>query len=124
MNAKRWSAIGVALGIFIFSLFFSNYFSYIVEKQEATESLSDNLLGFLGTTVLEESLLEAGDTSKRIVVLSVDGTILDGQTSGFTGDSVYDHDLFLQQLEQVLVDDTIKAIVLSVNTPEIGRAHV
>ncbi|AEB29836.1 putative signal peptide peptidase SppA [Carnobacterium sp. 17-4] len=120
MNAKRWSAIGVALGIFIFSLFFSNYFSYIVEEQEATESLSDNLLGFLGTTVLEESLLEAGDTSKRIVLLSVDGTILDGQTSGFTGDSVYDHDLFLQQLEQVLVDDTIKAIVLSVNTPGGG----
>ena len=120
MNAKRWSAIGVALGIFIFSLFFSNYFSYIVEEQEATESLSDNLLGFLGTTVLEESLLEAGDTSKRIVLLSVDGTILDGQTSGFTGDSVYDHDLFLQQLEQVLIDDTIKAIVLSVNTPGGG----
>lgn len=120
MNAKRWSAIGVALGIFIFSLFFSNYFSNIVEKQEATESLSDNLLGFLGTTVLEESLLEAGDTSKRIVLLSVDGTILDGQTSTLTGDSVYDHDLFLQQLEQVLIDDTIKAIVLSVNTPGGG----
>lgn len=120
MNAKRWSAIGIALGIFIFSVFFSNYFSYIVEKQETSESLSDNLLGFLGTAALEESLLEAGDASKRIVLLSVDGTILDGQTSGFTGDSVYDHDLFLQQLEQVLIDDTIKAIVLSVNTPGGG----
>lgn len=120
MNAKRWAAIGIALGIFIFSLFFSNYFSYIVNKQEASESINGNLLGLFGTSVLEESLLEAGDSSKRIVVLSVDGTILTGQTSSLTGDSGYNHELFLQQLEQVLVDDTIKAIVLSVNSPGGG----
>lgn len=120
MNAKRWSAIGLALGIFIFSLFFSNYFSYTADKQEATESLSDNLLGVFGTTELEESIIEAGDSSKRIVVLSVDGTILAGQTASFTGDSGYDHNGFLQQLEQVLVDDTIKGIILSVNSPGGG----
>lgn len=120
MNAKRWSAIGIALGVFIFSVFFSNYFSYIVQKQETTESVSDNLIGLLGTTALEESLLEAGDSSKRIVVLSVDGTILAGQSSGLTGDVGYDHEGFLQQLEQILVDDTIKGIVLSVNSPGGG----
>lgn len=120
MNAKRWSAIGVALSIFIFSLFFSNYFTYIVQEQETTESASDSLLGLLGTTTLEESLLKAGDSSKRIVVLSVEGTILAGQSSSLTGDTGYDHDGFLQQLEQVLVDDTIKGIVLSVNSPGGG----
>lgn len=120
MNAKRWSAIGIALGVFIFSVFFSNYFSYIVQKQETTESVSDNLIGLLGTTALEESLLEAGDSSKRIVVLSVDGTILAGQSSGLTGDVGYDHEGFLQQLEQILADDTIKGIVLSVNSPGGG----
>lgn len=120
MNAKRWSAIGIALGIFIFSLFFSNYFSYIVQEQEATESVSNDLIGLLGTTALEESLLEAGDSSKRIVVLSVDGTILTGQSTGLTGDAGYDHEGFLQQLEQILVDDTIKGIILSVNSPGGG----
>ncbi|WP_035052912.1 signal peptide peptidase SppA [Carnobacterium pleistocenium] len=120
MNAKRWSAIGVALGIFIFSLFFSNYFSYMVQKQETTESVSDSLMGLLGTTTLEENLVTAGDSSNRIAVLSVDGTILSGQTTSLTGDSAYDHAGFLQQLEQILVDDTIKGIILSVNSPGGG----
>ncbi|MEK6189492.1 MAG: signal peptide peptidase SppA [Carnobacterium alterfunditum] len=120
MNAKRWSAIGVALGIFIFSLFFSNYFSYMVQKQETTESVSDSFLSLLGTNTVEESLLKAGNSSKRIVVLSVDGTILAGQSASLTGDSGYDHDGFLQQLEQVLIDDTIKGIILSVDSPGGG----
>ncbi|MCM3512553.1 signal peptide peptidase SppA [Carnobacterium inhibens] len=120
MNAKRWSAIGIALGIFIFSFFFSNYFSYVAQKQETSESLSDSLVGLLGTEALEERVIEAGDSSNRIVVLTVDGTILAGQSSGLTGDITYSHDYFMQQLEQVLLDDTISGIVLSVNSPGGG----
>lgn len=120
MNAKRWSAIGIALSIFIFSLFFSNYFSYMIQKQETTESVSNRFFSLMGNNTVEENLLKAGNSSKRIVVLSVDGTILAGQSVGLTGDLGYDHDGFLQQLEQVLIDDTIKGIILSVNSPGGG----
>lgn len=117
MNMKRWIALGAAallLGVsiivniasFALSNNWSSNFEEMFEMPE-TEYL--------------ETVLEEGNLSKRIAVLTVDGVIQDnGGTNPLFGAVGYDHQFFMNQLEMIKEDDSIKAVVLQVNSPGGG----
>ena len=67
-----------------------------------------------------EEVKESGEMDKRIAYLKVDGTIQDVGSSTFWEPVSYDHQFFLDQLENILNDKTVEGIVLSVNTPGGG----
>lgn len=75
---------------------------------------------FLATQTFSEEVMESGDPMKRIAVLNVDGVIQDtGEAPSFMSEGYFHRD-FMKQLNQVKDDDSIKGIVLNVNTPGGG----
>lgn len=116
MNTKRWIALAVAAVLLVFSLglntimaifksdFFSNFDSVMAGK---------NLDVY-------ETIIEGEDQTKRIAYLKVDGTIQDVGSNTLWQSVSYDHQFFLNQLDNILADDTVQGIVLSVNTPGGG----
>lgn len=70
---------------------------------------------------LTENVQHEGSSSKRIAHLKLDGEITDESTGGgLFGGGGYDHELFLKQLDQVKKDDTVKGMLLTVNSPGGG----
>ena len=116
MNMKRWFAI---LGAFILLTvsIFVNTLSSVFSTDWAT--LMDEMASASGTEVYE-TVLEPGSGSNRIALLTVDGTIQNTGSAGLFATETYNHAFFMQQLEQVKADDSVSAIVLSVNTPGGG----
>ncbi|KIL53220.1 signal peptide protein [Jeotgalibacillus alimentarius] len=115
MNAKRWIALGIAAFLFVVS----------AGINFATAALSTNFdemfAGFETSGGLSEEIVEAGSATDRIAVIDLNGTIQDtGEAGGLLGAAGYNHTHFMNQLNQVKDDDTIKGIVLSVNTPGGG----
>jgi len=115
MNTKRWIALGAAVLLLVFSIgintiisifktdFFSNFDSIMATEPEVLETV-----------------VEPGDFDKRIALITVNGVIQDvGSGSPFSAVE-YDHQLMLTQLENILYDDSIQGIVLSVNSPGGG----
>lgn len=115
MNMKRWLALGAAVVLLVFSIglntvmalfktdFFSSFDSLMSTEQEVSEIV-----------------LEPGDFNKRIALLSVDGTIQDVGSSTPWTTVEYDHQNFLAQLEAILNDDSVQAVVLAVDSPGGG----
>ncbi|MCQ6513394.1 hypothetical protein NPN18_26915, partial [Vibrio parahaemolyticus] len=65
-----------------------------------------------------EEVIEDGDQFQKIVVLEVNGVIQDaGDTEALFTASGYDHRAFLRMIEQAKNDDTVKAIILRVDSP-------
>ena len=116
MNAKRWGALVIAGVLLVLSLglnavlatLTSDFFSD-VESVMAGNSLD-----------VYETVLEGDDFEKRIAHLTVDGTIQDVGSGTAWQQVAYDHQFFLEQLENVLNDETVQAVVLSVNSPGGG----
>ncbi|MCZ8536289.1 signal peptide peptidase SppA [Paenisporosarcina quisquiliarum] len=117
MNAKRWIALGAAALLFGLSIII-NIASFAFSNDWTSNF--ENMLA-VPESEYTESVLEAGDLSERIAVLTVDGVIQDtgGATSLF-GAAGYDHQFFMDQLEMIKEDDSIKAVVLQVNSPGGG----
>ncbi|PSL31067.1 protease-4 [Planomicrobium soli] len=117
MNTKRWIALvaaAVLLGISMvinsaFALFQSDMNSGLSDLMSPTDS------GYM------EYVIEEGSMDSRIAVLNVDGVIQDtGDASPLFGSSGYNHSFFMDQLEQVKQDTSVKAILLKVNSPGGG----
>lgn len=117
MNMKRWIALGAAALVLFISVAVSS--AYAIFQATLSTSFDDMLMAT--DTELSENIIESGDLNNRIVVLNVDGVIQDtGSASSFFGTAGYDHKLFMEQLEQIRNDDTIKGVVLKVNSPGGG----
>lgn len=117
MNAKRWIALGAAALLFGLSIVI-NIASFAFSNDWSSNF--ENMLEIPESDYME-NVLETGDMSKRIVVLTVDGVIQDtGSASSLFGTSGYDHQFFMDQLEMIKEDDSIKAVVLQVNSPGGG----
>lgn len=115
MNAKRWIALGVAAFLFVFSIGINTIFSIM-----KSNFFSDFNSMFNMESEMDENVIETGDFNKRIALLSVTGTIQDeGSSTPFTKVE-YDHQFVLSQLDSILNDDTIKGIILYVNSPGGG----
>lgn len=116
MNTKRWIALIAAAVLLVFSLGLNSIIALF--KADFFSSF-ENAFGETDTTVYELPL-EAGDFDSRIALLSVKGTILDTGSSSFWEKVEYDHQGFLSQLESIMNDETVKGVVLHVDSPGGG----
>ncbi|GLB58509.1 signal peptide peptidase SppA [Cytobacillus sp. NCCP-133] len=116
MNGKRWAALGIAAGLFVFSvvLNFVTAFAFTDIESSVTDLFA------VDETFVEE-VIEEGNAMEKIAVLDVNGVIQD------TGDAVslfaspgYNHKGFMENLDYVKDDDAVKAIVIRVNSPGGG----
>ncbi|KGX91334.1 signal peptide protein [Pontibacillus halophilus JSM 076056 = DSM 19796] len=73
-----------------------------------------------GNMASQEKIIEQGSANSRIARIEVDGAITSGQGTSPLGSVGYNHDKFLEKLEQIQEDDTIKGVLLYVNSPGGG----
>ena len=101
-NKKRWLAAGLALIVFLISAF-SDGSKDIKEKQEANfyDQARQRLMG------AEDEVLYGTNKAQRIMVVNVDGLIANDDSN----------DYIVEKLDEALDDDTIKGVILHVNSP-------
>lgn len=116
MNTKRWIALIAAAVLLVFSLGLNSIIALF--KTDFFSSF-ESAFGETDTTVYELPL-EAGDLDSRIALLTVKGTILDTGSSSIWEEVEYDHQGFLSQLESIRNDETVKGVVLHVDSPGGG----
>lgn len=117
MNTKRWVALIAAVVLIVFSIglnammaiFKTNFFNSF-----------DAVLPMPGEIVMNESVVEPGDWEKRIALLTVNGTIQDVGSGDVWTKVDYDHQMFMNQLDIILADESVQAVVLAVNSPGGG----
>ncbi|HZG71563.1 MAG TPA: signal peptide peptidase SppA [Chondromyces sp.] len=116
MNKKRIIALVIAIGLFFVSTIVN--FASMAVTTDWTQSL-ESMMG--GNEKFAETVKEDGDEFKKIALLSVDGVIQDSATTGSILESpTYNHRNFMELLDQIKEDDTVRAIVLQVNSPGGG----
>lgn len=113
MNKRRWVAVGIAVVLMIFSV----VSSMISRKNEDMQELSQVNQLLYGSDELQEKVEQAGSSQKKIVKLTVEGTIIDDGTSGIFSTSGYNHQSFMKQLDKIKNDSTVKGILLEINSP-------
>lgn len=116
MNTKRWIALVVAGVLLVFSLGINMVMTVL------TTDFFGKFDRVMEGNNLEvyETVIENGNVEKRIAHLTLDGTIQDVGSSTVWQQVTYDHQFFLGQLDTILTDETVQAVVLSVNTPGGG----
>ncbi|MCJ7839716.1 signal peptide peptidase SppA [Lederbergia sp. NSJ-179] len=115
MNGKRWLAIGVAALVFFVSIIvnFASSLLFTDFSKLFSEGMGIN-------EAFTEEVLETGNPAQKIAVLEVDGTIQDTGEASIFQTAGYVHKEFMKQLNQVKDDNTVKGIVLRVNSPGGG----
>ncbi|MDO5037853.1 MAG: signal peptide peptidase SppA [Tissierellia bacterium] len=119
MNRRRWIAVGLSIVVMVlYSL--STGLSQMINREDQVEKLTANFQELMAEEGLGEKVLEAGSSDKRIAVLPVEGTIINMATSypGLT--EGYQHAQFIDSLYAATEDDTVKGILLKVNSPGGG----
>ncbi|MBU8879732.1 signal peptide peptidase SppA [Bacillus sp. FJAT-29790] len=117
MSGKRWAALAIAGGLFIFSILI-NFLSMFAFK-DLGSSFTD--LFEISNTAISEEVIEDGNELKKIVVLEVNGVIQDtGDAGSIFATAGYNHKGFMENLKQVKEDDTVKAVIIRVNSPGGG----
>ncbi|WP_026693652.1 signal peptide peptidase SppA [Peribacillus kribbensis] len=120
MNGKRWVALGIAVALFIMSIVFNLALSYAASDRK---SFMEGLFSNSSETHTEE-VIDEGDSDQKIVILNVDGVIQDsGESASLLGGSTYNHKAFMDQLKEVKDDDTVKGVIIRVNSPGGGVAE-
>lgn len=117
MNTKRWIALVVAAAVLGISLVINSAFAVF------QSGLDEGVNELMATTQssFSEVIMEDGDYNNRVAVLNVDGVIQDtGEAASLFGTTGYNHSSFMEQLENVKEDSTVKAVVLTVNSPGGG----
>ncbi len=116
MSMKRWIAIIVAaallfisVGVNSLSYFFTRDFTGFLEEMTATSPSG-----------YSETIIEPGAGKEKIAVLTIDGVIQDmGGVSSFLSTG-YNHQFFMNQLNEIAEDPFVKGIILKVNSPGGG----
>jgi protease-4 len=109
MNTKRWLAIVAAVVL----LFVSIGFKFTMSV--ASGFFNEMMKGF-EDEMISETELEEGSFTERIAVLNLDGVIQDTGNSLFA-QGAYQHSDFIRSIEKAGEDDTVKAILLKVDSP-------
>lgn len=119
MNTKRWIALAIAVLIIGISAL-STGLSTKINREERLKKMEQTLKSSMGNLdQMGESVLEAGDATSRIAVIEVDGAIMNlPQSNLFYGG--YNHGSTLEALDRILEDDTVKGVLLKVNSPGGG----
>lgn len=117
MTGKRWAALAIAAVLLFFSIAI-NAFSIF-----ASTNFESNFNELFGATdeLFAEEVIESGSATNQIAVLDLNGTIQDtgGATSFFTTEG-YHHQTFMKKLDYVKENNSVKAVILRVNTPGGG----
>lgn len=108
MNWKRWTALGVVVGLLVISTI-TNLFVGLASLDMDEYMSSD----FVETTMQEGN-------SGKIALLNVDGVIQNTGTQGFFDTGLYNHQAFLEQIDNAGDDASVNGIVIRVNTPGGG----
>lgn len=117
MNGKRWAALGIAAALFIFSMI-TSIFSTIFSKD--FQSTMDEWMNPTSDYFSEE-VIEDGNLAKKIAVLNVNGAIQDtGEIPSIFTTEGYNHRRFMDTLDHVKDDKTVKGIIIRVNSPGGG----
>ncbi|MGM0830169.1 MAG: signal peptide peptidase SppA [Bacillota bacterium] len=117
MNAKRWTALGIAVGLFFVSVVVN------FATSAATGDFNKAFEDMLGATdnPFSEEVIDEGNVQKRIAVLEVEGVIQDtGGANSLFESPGYNHELFMDKLDAVQKDKSVKGIILKVNSPGGG----
>ena len=117
MNGKRWAALGIAAALFFVSVTI-NFLSAFAFK-----GIETDLTDFMAASdqPFTEEVVKEGSESKKIVILDVNGVIQDtGETGSLLQSSGYNHQDFMKKLNYIQEDNTIKGIIVEVNTPGGG----
>ncbi len=118
VTKKRWLAIGIALAIFVFSAGFSLMRAFVLKDSKETFSSL-----FFTESDFYEEVIEEGNPLKKIVVLDVDGVIIDTGEDSFVGTASYNHRSFMNKLEAIGKDPSVKGVVIRVNSPGGGTVE-
>lgn len=117
MNTKRWIALVAAAAVLVISLVINSTFAFL---QSGFGESVDELMATTQSS-FSEIVMEDGDFDSRVAVLNVDGVIQNtGEAASLFGTTGYNHSFFMEQLENVKEDPTVKAVVLTVNSPGGG----
>ena len=117
MNGKRWAALGIAAGLFIFSVIIN--FATSLAFGNFGE-LSEEFFAAAEEDFTEQTIIE-GKGLDKILVLNVNGAIQDtGDVTSFFESVGYNHQNFLKMIDQASEDETIEGIILRVNSPGGG----
>ncbi|OMF56223.1 signal peptide peptidase SppA [Paenibacillus sp. FSL R5-0490] len=117
MNGKRWAALGIAAGLFVFSVVMNFVTAFAFTDLES--SVNELFAG--GNEAFLEEVIEEGNAQKKIAVLDVNGVIQDtGDAASLFASPGYNHKAFMDNLDYVKEDSTVKAIVIKVNSPGGG----
>lgn len=111
MEKKKAIVIGLA-GLVLVSSLFSRQPQLAETDQTKTNSAAFNQLFDLANQMTED-IIEEGDNQKRILVIPVEGVI--GVES-----ASYQHDHILDSIDKIKEDKTIKAVLLSIDSPGGG----
>lgn len=117
MSGKRWAALGIATFLFIVSIAIHLLTSIAFKgvKTNVTDLFSANAQPFT------EEIVKNGNTLKKIAILDVDGVIEDtGENGSLFQNSGYNHQDFMKMLDYVKDDDSIKGIIIRINSPGGG----
>lgn len=114
VSGKRWAALGIATALFVFSVIISFTTSFGNKEANISDSWLDG--------PFSEDIIEEGIMTEKIAVLEVNGIIQDtGEDVTSLFESVgYQHQKFLQMIEKAGEDNTVKGILLRVNSPGGG----
>jgi protease IV len=117
MNGKRWAALGIAAALFFVSVVinFLSAFAFKGVETDLSELLAATELPFT------EEIVQEGNEMKKIAVLDVEGVIQDTNSAeSFFQSAGYNHQGFMKKLEYIKEDDSVKGIILKVNSPGGG----
>lgn len=106
-NGKRWIAVAIALLLFVASSIVSNRSDKISEKQ--ADKLKNEYLNQFNpfSATANKNIVEDGDKKNKIALISYEGAIGDGEV----------YDSFMEQLEDIYEDDSVKGVIMQVNSP-------
>ncbi|MDY3118510.1 MAG: signal peptide peptidase SppA [Peptoniphilus sp.] len=116
MNTRRWIAVGVAVLILGISALSSGISSKL-NRDRQIEKIETSLMNSVNG--MNEEVVEEGDSTKRIAVITVEGTIMNTPQASFLAEA-YDHTATLNALDDIVKDDTVKGVLLKVNSPGGG----
>lgn len=114
MNTRRWIAVLIAIGVALISLTGIAINSVNDSQEEALSSLLSS------QESLKESIITPGDSSQKIAKITIDGVIADTQDNNLFSSSGYNHQQTLEMIKKIDNDDTVKAVLLEVNSPGGG----
>ncbi|WP_144547928.1 signal peptide peptidase SppA [Bacillus sp. X1(2014)] len=117
MNGKRWAALGIAAALFFFSVVINFLSSFAFKGWET------NFTDFMASAEqpFTEEVVNEGNELKKIVILDVNGVIQDtGETGSILQNSGFNHQGFMKKLNYIKDDDSVKGIIIKVNSPGGG----